>query len=87
MEQCLTYTINNIEYMTTKGEGLADVIGGWLKSKGFDVLVNDFVLGENANIIVDYSFDKNVNVERLQELTEQVFKRFNIEFSLEEEIE
>ena len=87
MEQCLTYFISNEEYLETRGEGLAQIIKDWLVVKGFDVLVYDFILGENANIIVDYSFDENVNIERLKKLTEQVFKRFNIDYKLEENID
>lgn len=87
MEQCLTYSIKNMKYLETRGEGLAQIIKGWLESKGFDVLVYDFILGENANIIVDYSFEENMNTKRLQELVEQVFNKFNIEFELEENID
>jgi len=86
MEQCLTYFISNREYLETKGEGLTQIIKDWLKTKGFDVLVYDFILEEKANIIVDYSFDENVNTERLKILTEQIFKRFNVEYELEENI-
>lgn len=87
MEKCLTYSINNTEYMKTRGEGLAQIIKGWLKTKELDVLVYDFTLGNNANIIVDYSFEENINIKRLQGLVEQVFKKFNIEFELEENID
>lgn len=87
MKQCLTYSITNKEYLENKGEGLADIIKQWLVSKGFDVLVYTFILEEETNMIVDYSFDENMNIERLKVLTEQVFKRFNIEYKLEENIE
>lgn len=87
MDKCLTYSISNKEYIETKGEGLANIIKGWLESKGFDVLVYDLVLGEFANIIVDYSFEENTNIERLKQLTQQVFERFNIEYNLDENIE
>lgn len=87
MEKCLTYAITNREYLETRGDGLADIIKGWLISKGFDVLVYAFILGDLANIIVDYSFDENANTERLKNLTEQIFKRFNIEYELEENID
>lgn len=87
MDKCLTYSISNKEYIETKGEGLANIIKGWLESKGFDVLVYDLVLGEFANIIVDYSFEENINIERLKQLTQQVFERFNIEYNLDENIE
>lgn len=83
MEYCLVYTIKNTNYLETRGEGLTQIIKDWLRTKGLDVLVYDFILGEDSNIIVDYSFDKNMNIKRLQELTEQVFKRFNIDFDLE----
>ena len=87
MDKCLTYSMSNKEYIETKGEGLANIIKGWLESKGFDVLVYDLVLGEFANIIVDYSFEENTNIERLKQLTQQVFERFNIEYNLDENIE
>lgn len=86
MEGCLTYSINNKEYIETKGEGLANIIKGWLNSKGFDVLVYDLVLGDFANMIVDYSFEENIDIERLKQLTQQVFERFNIEYKLNENI-
>jgi len=73
-----------VEYLTSRGESLTDVIKDWLESKGFDTVVYDFILGEFANIIVDFSFDENVDIERLKKLTEQVFKKFNIEYELEE---
>lgn len=66
---------------------MAQIIKGWLKTKELDVLVYDFTLGNNANIIVDYSFEENINIKRLQGLVEQVFKKFNIEFELEENID
>lgn len=84
MEHCLTYSIMNIEYLETRGEGLADIIKGWLEANKIDALVYDFSLGDNANIIVDYSFDEQIDIERLKDLTEQIFKRFNIEYELEE---
>lgn len=83
MEQCLTYSISNKKYLETRGEGLAEIIKGWLETNGLDVLVYDFILMENANIIVDYSFSENMNTKKLQELVEQIFKNFNIEFELE----
>lgn len=86
MEGCLTYSISNKEYIKTKGEGLANIIKGWLNSKGFDVLVYDLVLGDFANMIVDYSFEENIDTERLKQLTQQVFERFNIEYKLNENI-
>lgn len=87
MDKCLTYSISNKEYIETKGEGLANIIKGWLESKGFDVLVYDLVLGEFANIIVDYNFEENIDIEKLKQLTQQVFERFNIEYNLDENIE
>lgn len=84
MEECLTYRINNVEYMESRGTGLVDIIKGWLESKGLDIVVYDLILGEVANIIVDYSFDENIDIERLKRLTEQVFKKFNIEYELEQ---
>ena len=86
MEECLTYSINNKEYIKTKGEGLANIIKGWLNSKGFDVLVYDLVLGDFVNMIVDYSFEENIDIERLKQLTQQVFERFNVEYKLNENI-
>ena len=76
-----------MQYLETRGEGLAQIIKGWLETKGFDALVYDFILGENANIIVDFSFQEDANTKRLQELVEQVFNKFNIEFKLEENID
>ena len=73
MEGCLTYSINNKEYIETKG-------------KGFDVSVYDLVLGDFANMIVDYSFEENIDIERLKQLTQQVFERFNVEYKLNENI-
>lgn len=83
MEKCLTYMIKDVDYLRTRGEGLIEIIKGWLKTKGFDIIVYDLVLEDNANIIIDYSFDENTDTKRLQDLTEQVFKRFNIDFELE----
>lgn len=84
MDRCLTYKIKNVEYLQSRGEGLADIIKGWLNTNGFDVIVYDFIIEEFANIIVDYSFDKETNIENLKELVEQVFIRFNIDYELEE---
>lgn len=84
MDRCLTYKIKNVEYLQSRGEGLANVIKGWLNTNGFDVIVYDFIIEEFANIIVDYSFDKEVDIENLKELVEQIFIRFNIDYELEE---
>lgn len=87
MEKCLFYKIKNKEYLEARGEGLSEFIKGRLNSKGFDVLVEDLIIEDFANIIVDYSFDINTNVENLKKLTEQIFNRFNIEFELDKNIE
>lgn len=87
MEKCLFYKIKNKEYLETKGNGLSKIIKGRLNSKGFDVLVEDLIIENFANIIVDYSFDINTNVEKLKKSTEQIFNRFNIEFELDKNIE
>lgn len=84
MDRCLIYKIENIEYLQSRGDGLSEIIKGWLNTNGFDVIVYDFVLEQVANIIIDYNFDEEADIEKLKELTEQVFKRFGIEYELEE---
>ncbi|MDK0668758.1 hypothetical protein QTH49_13375 [Clostridium perfringens] len=82
MEKCLYYRIN-ADYMRTRGNGLADLTKKWLNEQGIDVIVDDFILGEDANIIIDFSFDLKVKREKVILLTEQLFERFKIEFELD----
>ena len=82
MEKCLYYRIN-ADYMRTRGNGLADLTKKWLNEQGIDVIVDDFILGEDANIIIDFSFDLKVKRERVILLTEQLFEKFKIEFELD----
>lgn len=83
MDKCLIYSINR-DYLTEKGKGLCDIIKRWLNSKGVDALVYDFIVDDNANIIIDYEFDDNIDSERLRQLVEIIFKEFNIKVTLEE---
>lgn len=83
MEKCLYYRIN-ADYMRTRGNGLADLTKKWLNEQGVDVIVDDFILGEDANIIIDFSFDLKVKREKVVLLTEQLFERFKIEFELDD---
>lgn len=82
MEKRLYYRIN-ADYMRTRGNGLANLIKKWLNEQGIDVIVDDFILGEDANIIIDFSFDLKVKREKVVLLTEQLFERFKIEFELD----
>lgn len=84
MKDCLIYKIKDNEYIETRGEGLVGILSDWLRYKGFDALVYDFALEGEGNIIVDYSFDEIENTNILQGLVEQLFKRFNINFKLED---
>lgn len=81
MEQYLEYELKKRYYLEIGGGYLINIIQKCLQTNGFDVIVYDFVKEEFecASIIVDYSFDDNINIEQLKKLTEQLFKRFNIE--------
>ena len=83
MKDCLIYKIEDKGYVETRGEGLAGILSDWLRSKGLDVLVYDFALEGEGNIIVDHSFDEIENTKRLEGLVEQLFKKLNISFKLE----
>lgn len=83
MEKCLNYNILDVEYLQTRGEGLARIVKDWLGENGIDALVHDFILGDNASFIIDYSFDEKASENKVKELVEQIFKRFNIPYVLE----
>ena len=83
MEKCLNYNITNVEYMKTRGAGLAEIVKDWLGENGIDALAYDFVLGDNASFIIDYNFDENVSENKIKGLVEQIFERFNIPYELE----
>lgn len=85
MERCVVYKIRNKDYLEEKGEGLSELLRDWLNTNGFDVLVYDFILEDNANIIIDYSFGEKVDIKKLKVLAEKLFKRFNIDFEVEED--
>lgn len=82
MEKCVTYLLD-VNLVQERVERLSELTRMWLNERGIDALVQDFVLGDNASLIVDYSFDKNANHERVKELTEMLLDRLKIEYVIE----
>lgn len=85
-EKNLQFDIDS-EYLESREELLTNTIKDWLSENNIDSLVYTFILGEESNLIIDYSFDKNANEEKVLKLTEQILKRFNIKYKLHEQID
>lgn len=82
MEKCLTYNILDVNYLKEKGNGLSSMVKEWLLDNSVDALVYEFILGDNASFIIDYTFDEKTNKDKVKKLTENILNRFNIPFEL-----
>lgn len=84
MGKNLQFNINK-DYLEPREELLTNTIKEWLEENSIDALVYTFILGDESNLIVDYSFDEKVSEEKVLGLTEQILQRFNIEYRIEEQ--
>lgn len=84
MKNTLIYKIN---YSRTPFnlERIRELLNDWLEENKQDIVVTNFELLNEANIILDYYFNPRVSITNIKALTEQFFTRLNIEYELEEE--
>lgn len=83
MENTIIYKINYSE-TPFNIERISELLKGWLDENKLDIVITDFELLNESNIILDYSFNPRVNITAVKTLTEQFFTRLNIGYELEE---
>lgn len=84
MKDILTYKINYSETPFKNIERISELLKSWLDENKLDIVITDFELLNESNIILDYSFNPRVNITAVKTLTEQFFTRLNIGYELEE---
>lgn len=83
MKDTLIYKINYNETPFNIGR-ISELLKGWLDENKLDIVITNFELLNESNIILDYSFNTRVNISAVKTLTEQFFTRLNIGYELEE---
>lgn len=84
MKDTLIYKINYSETPFNISR-ISELLKGWLDENKLDILVTDFELLNESNIILDYSFNPRVNTTAVKAVTEQLFIRLNIGYELEKQ--
>ena len=83
MKNTLIYKINYNE-TPFNIERISELLKGWLDENKLDIVITDFELLNESNIILDYSFNPGVNITAIKALTEKFFTRLNIGYEQEE---
>ena len=84
MKKVLTYLIDG-DYLETRGDGLVILLKDWLAHNNIDAVVSSLTLDKFGSLNIDYSFDNAGDKERIKKLSEQLLKRFNITYEIEED--
>lgn len=88
MKEIIFYELLNFEEIKEvfSDNRLKELLQGWLDENNVDVLVSVLNLGsDHVSLNIDYFFDKNKDVLKIQKLTEMFLDKLHIEYKLEVE--
>lgn len=88
MKEIIFYELLNFEEVKEvfSDTRIKELLQGWLDENGVDVLVSILNLGsDHVSLNIDYFFDKNKDVLKIQNLTEMFLDKLHIKYKLEAE--
>lgn len=88
MKEIIFYELLNFEEVKEvfSDTRIKELLQGWLDENGVDVLVSILNLGsDHVSLNIDYFFDKDKDVLKIQKLTEMLLDKLHIKYKLEVE--